>query len=564
MWSRLNEDKQLYQLEAATYFSYVAESPEWGPISFFELLVALDPQMQKTIVDNLTPEDPLRLSHDCEALKTLVLTRTAGLLDFSVDEEKDNIFSRSIESSRSTEGVVDTAVLIRSPSNESYQSWGDPAIDSEVTSVGGIESQSGDSPRVGSSHGNNTLMPYYNSKLKYLHRTARDFLLDTEDGQKLCGNPQDLPFTRSKNILRARMAALIQGLARFNWNNIISVIIEIKDRTPRYPEGEAYKTSSIISLRRVCQNLSVPGVPKHHIGYGDFWYREFANFECAAAYYGFMEYIQNYIQARHHYISPYCRGLLVLYAAQGAFNHSSSTGAMALVSWLASNGADLHTPIPDVLHSDGSDHPFSPASGILDSLRRSASFEDETFVARNYDALCTILPYLVSRSCNNLIKWSSKKSLRWSVVSGWMSDWTPGEVLVQMSSSKLFYLVMEEIEQRIPCRPERSLPDTDTEPLIKVLLLHQKSDIFVCPSEEDSLYLGEPLDTVLFQENLSAASKRALVEDFDARVNEVRERSPNKNLVEWKEQYTAMLKERGVFADASGMSPEALGDKWFV
>ncbi|KAL8849090.1 MAG: hypothetical protein Q9221_005934 [Calogaya cf. arnoldii] len=323
MWNRLNEDKQQYQVDAATYFSYAAVMYESGPSSLFELLVALDPQLQKTIVDDLTPQDPLTLSQDCEVLKTRVLTRTAGLLDFSVqeldfktgelnnsvvdfpaNEEEDSILSQSTESSGSTERVEATADLICSSSSGIHKSWRDPTIDSGITSVAGIQSQNGDSPGGGSSHGHSTLMPYYMSNLKYLHRSARDFLLDTEDGQKLCGSPQDPPAT--------------------------------------------------------------------------------------------------------------------------------------------------------------------------------------------------------------------------------------------------------------------SLPDIISGPPIRVLLLRQGYNDPVCPSEEDSLYLGEALDAILFQDDILAASKQALADDFDARVNEVSERSPNKDPQEWVQQYTAMLKEEGRLADASGMSPEALGEDWFV
>lgn len=88
-------------------------------------------------------------------------------------------------------------------------------------------------------------------------------------------------------------------------------------------------------------------------------------------------------------------------------------------------------------------------------------------------------------------------------------------------------------------------------------------DLF-CPSEVDSLYLGEALEAILFEDNLPASSNQALVKRFEAREGEVRERSPPTNQYTWQNQYTMMLRREGKLADASGLSPEKLGDRWFV
>ncbi len=432
MWGRLNEDKQLYQVEAATYFSYAADISERRSISLFDLLVALNPQLQKTIVDDLTPQDPLRLSHDCELLKTRVLTRSAGLLDFSM--------------------VLDLKY-------KDDQDLHNSAVDGNVTSIAGTESNEGDSLRMGNSHGYSNLIYYYSSKLKYLHRTARDFLLGTEDGQKLCRKPQDLPFKRFKNTLRARTAALMQGLANLEYDTITRMMSNIKYQAAWYAEGEEYETEFVVDIRRVCQILSVPGVYERHIGYGNFWEGQFANFECAAAFYGFTEYIQKYIQARHLSINPHCRGLLVLYAARGAiYAKRPMTGAIALVSWLASKGADLHIADIDESHpSYGTHIPWNPASTVLDLFSLLSTSEDETRLARIYDTFCTIPSYLVSQSSDNVIKLSPNDDFHWSLVRGKVVDWVePGDVLLQISISKLCYLVMRRIEQRISGRPKRT------------------------------------------------------------------------------------------------------------
>lgn len=152
----------------------------------------------------MTPQDPFRLIRKCKLLKIRIFIRCAGFLDFSenridffkldfyfskvgssADKEENNIFKQTIESSGSTEGIEDTADFTRIPSNQSYQSFYSSAVDGDVISIAGTQSEAGDSSsiRIWNFHGNSTLMPYYYiSKIRYIHRKARDFLLDIEDG----------------------------------------------------------------------------------------------------------------------------------------------------------------------------------------------------------------------------------------------------------------------------------------------------------------------------------------------------------------------------------------------
>ncbi|KAI4271810.1 MAG: hypothetical protein LQ337_005731 [Flavoplaca oasis] len=92
MWNRLNEDQQHYQEEAATYFSYAAASFALNvkvPLSLFEMLVVLNPQLQSMILDDLSPQDPSNLARECEKLKARIITRSAGLLELSLEDERD-------------------------------------------------------------------------------------------------------------------------------------------------------------------------------------------------------------------------------------------------------------------------------------------------------------------------------------------------------------------------------------------------------------------------------------------------------------------------------------------
>lgn len=84
------------------------------------------------------------------------------------------------------------------------------------------------------------------------------------------------------------------------------------------------------------------------------------------------------------------------------------------------------------------------------------------------------------------------------------------------------------------------------------------------PSELDSLYLGEALEAILFEDDVPGLADSALVERFEAQLSEVRERSSSVNLESWTHEYSTKLKKEGKIADTSGLSPEKLGDKWFV
>lgn len=464
MWNRLNEDKQQYQDEAATYFSYAATHFSYRdgevPISLFELLVALNPQLQNIILDDLKPQDPIGLTRDCEALKTRVLTRTAGLLEFSMDSDTEEENTPSTASSWSNETMNSQYGRARSLSNQSHKSLDDAASHGEVNLVAEIHSQNDQAFAAGNPYSSDTIAVHYRSKLRYLHRTARDFLMDTEDGQKLSGSPPDPPVTRSRNILRARMAALLRGYINFGQMGVKHIMTDIKFHFLGHPDPE-HETALIVALRRVCQSLSTPGIPKDHIGYSAFWLENYASFECCAAYFGFSGYVQKFVQDRSSYIDPYCRGLLAHYAALstastlGADVHYS--GRMALFSWLASNGADLHTPQTDKPYA----FPFltiprSPASEILCAIDEVASMEeDTTMLTRLYDFICTILPYLASRACNDIVSLLPMKNSPMKPPDGWwVRHLAKGKLDVQMSIPKLCFLVMERIEQKIPPGPQ--------------------------------------------------------------------------------------------------------------
>ncbi|KAL8797253.1 MAG: hypothetical protein Q9182_007218 [Xanthomendoza sp. 2 TL-2023] len=102
MWNRLNGDQLRYRDEATVYFSY----ERFYPLSLFDLLVALDANLQNEYVDKYHVQDPDELVRRCEALQNRILTRCAGLLEAvpgaDIDQESSN--SRSTYDSEESNG----------------------------------------------------------------------------------------------------------------------------------------------------------------------------------------------------------------------------------------------------------------------------------------------------------------------------------------------------------------------------------------------------------------------------------------------------------------------------
>lgn len=451
MWKRLNGDQHRYQEESTTYFSYVANrfaAARGGSISVFEMLVALDPQLQSTFLDELKPQDPIGLARKCELLQARIITRSAGLLELSMELSTYKDSSLSAGSSQSTGTMDDNESLTGSPFHQSRESLYDSACQSDAESSPRRSLQKDISYRAGI-HSNDPLTVHHRTKIHYLHRTARDFLLNMEEGQRLSGRPKELPAISDQNILRARISALMQGLVGFCRDEIALLMAAIGShcRVNAVPE---HATGLLVALRRVCETLSVPDSPEHHAGYRVFWHEGDGGFEGMVVQWGFAEYIQQYIQNRDSYINPYCRGLLALNVIRRNIPLVGYHNIVALISWLAFNGADLHTP-----HIRG-EMAFTPASEILLAINRVGDGGNDSILPQLYNTIHTMLPNLEARSCTCIIQllvWSDGK------VDGCGTAWnvykmeSPGgqfQFLAQMSIIKLCYLIMERLEHRLP------------------------------------------------------------------------------------------------------------------
>ncbi|KAL8937887.1 MAG: hypothetical protein Q9216_004193 [Gyalolechia sp. 2 TL-2023] len=472
MWNRLNEDQQRYRDEATMYFSYES----FFPLSVLELLIALDESLQNRYLDGLEPQIEAGLAERCKRLTTRILTRCAGMLEVVPDEDSDSDLKAASGSRRS---------------------YNPDSVD--------------------------TLDFHHKSKIKFLHRTARDFLLETKDGHVISGDPVDSLERRFRNVVRARTANLIQGLTELNRHWIRKILKDIADF------GTDDEIELLSTIRRACEFLSIPGRPSRHVGFRKFW--DFSSdFECAAAEAGCMEYIRDFVQNGKLYVSPYYRGLLLIRAVRLLRNsyrrHCSLF--LTLISWLISNGADVLTN-----HIVGF-MVTNPASQILEPIAVLRFETDPKRVKQAAEAFQSLLPLIHDSSRNCIQKLRREYGWRWG---GERVDrpYGGGAVWAQMTIAKLSSLAVPFYQDHMVFDPQWSCCTFDEQHVTKVIRISGIPGIVTSslPSNEDSIYLGEALDDVLFWDETSSLSLDAVQQVFEERLAEVRNRSARKDIGVW-------------------------------
>ena len=304
MWVRLNGDEQLYRREASLYFSY----DDFFPASLFEMTVALNDDIQTKYFQEMRPQDHTTLAHKCETLRKRILTRCAGLLEVTktMRDSKDHdsssfiLFPDSFESS--TQNTEDLEATI---SNNESQLVNREQSSSLVNGSSALHSTISRKSFDTQLSAHQSLQPYHDVEIKFLHRTARDFLLDTEAGRAIAGETSQTRDDRFLNVTRARMAALLEGLESFNFDNVSYIMGSTED----------FDTTDGIelleTLRNVCKTLHVPGSSTRDVTLHAFWSNGWGasnDFVACAAYTSCTKYVQWYIDHATACLSPYYLG----------------------------------------------------------------------------------------------------------------------------------------------------------------------------------------------------------------------------------------------------------------
>ncbi|KAL8650778.1 MAG: hypothetical protein Q9226_005002 [Calogaya cf. arnoldii] len=486
MWNR-TEDQQRYHNEAATYFSY----ERFYPLSIFELLVATDSALQNRYLEDLKPQAATELASQCERLSNRISTVCAGLLEVVVREV-------------SIPGTV--CRKIESPAVEDADNLAtDAPTEEELCPI---------------------MLKYYDSsKIQFLHRTARDFLLETKEGHIIAGESIDSPQIRFRNIIRAKLATLLQGFPSFERDWVDDIFRSIGD----------FKTDDEIELlvqtKRVLEHLSMSDDPRHHIGYRCFWWQaDGEDFECTAAHNGCTQYVRYFIQHGNRHVSPYDLGLLLLYTVSGLPRESElsrevplgmlitseSYRYLALISWLFSAGADILTN-----HVD-SGRVQNPAQTFM-SMIMEADIRDDTLTKQIAEVFHQFLP-VIQTSPGEVIE-------RFSFVGG-RNDTTPIYcVRARTTLKKLCTIVMNKLGDPGAFGLQWSRPVLGEQDVPKVVwssgppIYGETYPTLVHPSGEDSVYLGQALDEIIMWDESSFSSLNSLKKEFEARLAEVHKRT---------------------------------------
>ena len=288
MWLRLNEDEQRYRDEATIYFSL----HEYFPLSLFQMMVALREDIQRKYLESFAPQNSAEMSRYCERLKTRIMTRCAGLLEVTVQTSRNKPPFERFE-------------LVR---HSSLGKW--------TSSLG--MGQSADC------HTNqDALKLWYEMKVTFIHRTAKDFLFGSKAGQAIACGKSPSRATLFESVTKARMAALLQdltGIRPIELRNIMESVAEFDTES---------EVKLISEFRRVCEACNTQYLPLHG---GDF--------TSAAANYGCLRYVQHFV-TQGKYVSPYCMGHL--FSKVVRLKRPDSLKRLQLATWLVHHGADLKT-----------------------------------------------------------------------------------------------------------------------------------------------------------------------------------------------------------------------------
>jgi hypothetical protein len=194
MWSRLGEDQQLYRKEAALYFRLTLEKE----LSLLHFLIATNENLQSVLLDfTSNPPSTEEVISMCEKAKVRVLTRCAGLLEVGHSDEdetdegetdEDETDEDETDEDETDEDETDEDETDEDETDEDEADGdgtdGDEADEDEADHEESDpdqanQSQTEEDPRLACIN--------EQTRVHFIHRTARDFLLDTREGQIILG-----------------------------------------------------------------------------------------------------------------------------------------------------------------------------------------------------------------------------------------------------------------------------------------------------------------------------------------------------------------------------------------
>ncbi|PGH09646.1 hypothetical protein AJ80_07675 [Polytolypa hystricis UAMH7299] len=282
MWFRLGEDQSIYQIAAAKYFNFVVES-QWRreafdfeySLSTFHLMAALDTSVQKELLNNGISLDMGALRSKCKLTINHVLTRCAGILEH-----------------HSLRGYFSTARP-------------------------------------------NVITPFSRQAVSFIHRSASDFLLGTEEGQNILKHDKSTKEDRHASLLRASLVEF-QVNAIHSPMGIEHQILFLLDFL--HDAGQVGKRLRHLPIRQVLHTTRHVYTNAPHRGLS----QKKPDLYFLLAESCLLDIVITMLQASREPISARDMSYLLICVISGSLRHGGLESAFAEITWLLDHGADVN------------------------------------------------------------------------------------------------------------------------------------------------------------------------------------------------------------------------------
>jgi DNA-binding ferritin-like protein (Dps family) len=192
MWSRLGENQRLYREEAALFFRKILTSE----ISLLHFTIATNENLQSTLLDlGSTPPGTDHIISLCKEVRVHILTRCAGLLEVDSAEE-DTLRRDKPDEDKPDEDKPDEDKPAEDKPDEDKPDEDKPDEDKSDEDI----------PDEGVPDEDATLAHFHKrTKVRFIHRTAHDFLVETKEGQVILAENPPPAFSPSGLLIKSEL-----------------------------------------------------------------------------------------------------------------------------------------------------------------------------------------------------------------------------------------------------------------------------------------------------------------------------------------------------------------------
>ncbi|KAL8717487.1 MAG: hypothetical protein Q9225_005268 [Loekoesia sp. 1 TL-2023] len=266
MWLRLNEDQEIYREEAARYFHVaveLTETLEENP-SVFQFMIASDALLQETFIERQSEVSTEHMISKCERVKQRIPSCCAGLIEI-VDESVDEWFNGSNDESDAEEpegdesNYSDEVNYSHEGNNSEGEICGARENDHHEENKSDelfVRSESGegcDEGKAASIRSEPYHLHYFAAlSVSFVHRTAKDFLTDTEAGQKILRHFTPPAVNWRVLRLRVKLVAMLAGVELFFWHVAQWELEQLIDRN-RLDISEEEVNKILAFMEQACQ-----------------------------------------------------------------------------------------------------------------------------------------------------------------------------------------------------------------------------------------------------------------------------------------------------------------------